>query len=41
MDTSNLVFGVFGAVVAYFAFRFLKFGGLKAAMFGARLASTS
>jgi hypothetical protein len=41
MDPSNLiVFGVFGAVAAYFAFRFLKFGGLKAAMFGARIERT-
>ena len=34
-DSGNLVFlAVFGAIAVYFAFRFFKFGGLKAAMSG-------
>lgn len=41
MDTSKLIFFVlFGATVAYFIFRFFKFGGFKAAMFGARIERT-
>ena len=41
MDPGNLVFlSVFGAVAAYFIFRFLKFGGFKGAMFGARIQRT-
>jgi hypothetical protein len=40
-DPGNLVFlAVFGAVVAYFVFRLFKFGGVKAAMFGARIERT-
>jgi len=40
-DPGNLVFlAVFGAIAAYFAFRYFKFGGFKAAMFGARIERT-
>ena len=41
METADLIMlGVFGAVAAYFAFKFFKFGGLKGAMFGARIERT-
>jgi len=41
MKTPNLIFlGALGATAAYFAFRFIKFGGFKAAMFGARIERT-
>lgn len=41
MIPATLVFlAVFGAVAAYFAFRFFKFGGFKPGMFGARIERT-
>ena len=41
MDTPKLIFiVVLGATVAFFLFNFVKFGGFKAAMFGARIERT-
>ena len=41
MDTPSLVFlAALTAIAGYFAFRFTKFGGIKAAMFGARIKRT-
>jgi len=41
MDTPSLVFlAVFIAIAGYLVFRFVKFGGIKAALFGARIERT-
>ena len=41
MDTPSLIFlAALTAIAGYLAFRFIKFGGIKAAMFGARIEHT-
>jgi hypothetical protein len=41
MDTPSLIFfPVFTAIAGYLLFRFVKFGRIKAAMFGARIERT-
>ena len=41
MDTFSILFvAVFGLIAGSFAFKFLKFGGFKAAMFGASIERT-
>ena len=42
MDTPSLIFlAVFTAIAGYLVFRFVKFGGIKAALFGARIERTA
>jgi hypothetical protein len=41
MDTPSLIFfAALAAIAGYLVFRFVKFGGIKAALFGARIERT-
>src|SRR5260221_14091651 len=39
-EPESLFFIVFAAVIGYFGYRMIRYGGLKAAMFGARIDHT-